>query len=330
MTTGGAQDFTIGEQRLAEFQTLGIYAVLALVSVYPPLSLINPLHPVRLAMLLLSFVAIFLSGFRLAIIAAGVFLALSLVIRRHIAGLWIFGASAVAGLILLVTLQGSGIVELPLTLQRSLSFLPVDWNADAKADADNSTQWRLDMWRWAWEDDRILRDKIWGQGFGLSLEDMQIEASTRLGGRGEGSGFLGGSDREWWLINGAFHNGPLSAIRNVGAVGLLLYLALVLVSVKVAWALCAKTRDTDLFPMALFITLPILWEAFRFTVLYGHYPSTICQSLYWAGLLNLLSKNLPMGPGQAHPYAGKNLPVAVPEATRRGGTVTGPIRHSRP
>lgn len=327
--TGGEQAFTVGEQRLTEFQTLGTYSILALVSFYPPLSLITPLYPVRLAMLLVSFAAIFLSGFRLAVIAAGVFFTLSLVIRRHIAGLWIFAASAVAGMILFGILQGSGIVELPLTLQRSLSFLPVEWHPDAKRDAEQSTQWRLDMWRWAWEDNRILRDKVWGQGFGLSLEDMQIEVSARLAGRGEGSGFLGGSEQEWWLINGAFHNGPLSAIRNVGVVGLFLYLALVFVSVKIAWALCAKARGTFMFSMVLFIALPIIWEAFRFIVLYGHYPSTICQSLYWAGLLNLLRNNLPGTPRRVPARADNNLSVTPPVVREIGEPVLGLALYSR-
>lgn len=291
--TGDQQGFTIGEQRLVGLQTLGTVSVLALASVYPPLSLINPLYPARMGLLLFSMMVIFLSGFRLAVLASAFYLSLSLIIRRQLVGLWIFAAVLAVGLTFLLALQSSGMASLPLSLQRSLSFLPGEWHPEAKRDANQSTQWRLDMWQWAWEDDRILRDKIWGQGFGLSLEDMQIEATARLSGRGEGSGFLGGSQQEWWLINGAFHNGPLSAIRNVGVVGLLLYLALVIVSVRTAWAFCIISRDTYLFPMVLFIALPIMWEAFRFVFLYGHYPATICLSLYWAGLLNLVRNNLP-------------------------------------
>ena len=292
-TTGAEQAVVIGEQRLVEVQTLGTTIVLALVSVYPPLSLLNPLNLGRVLLLFSGLALIFLSGFRLAIMAAVMFFALSLVLRRQIVGLWILATSLVIIFVTVIAVQISGVVELPFTLQRTLSFLPGDWDPDAKRDAEESTQWRLEMWRWAWEDDRILRDKIWGQGFGLSLADMQIEAATRTSGQAEGSGFTGGMTQEWWLINGAFHNGPLSAIRNVGVIGLLLYLVLIITSVKVACRLCLQAHGTHLFTMALFIAIPILWESVRFIFLYGHYPAAICTSIYWAGLLNLLRNNMP-------------------------------------
>ena len=291
--SGVDQPVVIGEQRLAEVQTLGTTIVLALVSVYPPLSLLNPINLGRAILLFSGLAFIFLSGFRLAIMAAVVFFALSLILRQQIVGLWILATSLVMIFVAVIAVQISGLVELPFTVQRTLSFLPGDWDPDAKRDAEESTQWRLEMWRWAWEDDRILRDKIWGQGVGLSLGDMQIEAAARTSGRGEGSGFTGGAMQEWWLINGAFHNGPLSAIRNVGAFGLLLYLALILTTVRVAWRLCLQAQGTYLFNMALFITIPILWESLRFVFLYGHYPAAICTSIYWAGLLNLLRNNMP-------------------------------------
>lgn len=292
-STGVEQAVVIGEERLPEVQTLGTMTILALVSVYPPLSLINPMYPGRVFLLLLGLSAIFLSGFRLAIMAGVVYFVLSLVLRRQLAGLWIFATMLAASFLTLIALQNNQVLELPFTVQRTLSFLPGAWDPDAKRDASESTQWRLEMWKYAWEDDRILRDKVWGQGFGLSLADMQIEAATRTGGRSEGSGFIGGAMQEWWLINGAFHNGPLSAIRNVGVVGLFLYVVLIITSVKVAWSICLQTKSTYLFAMALFITIPIIWEAFRFVFLYGHYPAAICLSLYWAGLINLLRNNIP-------------------------------------
>jgi len=188
----------------------------------------------------------------------------------------------------LISVQGS-LVQLPLTVQRTLSWLPGDWNPQAVADAEGSTQWRVEMWAWAWNDDRILRDRTWGQGFGLSLDDMSLIANSLSAGQG-GANLLGGSDRENFMITGSFHSGPLSTIKYIGVVGLALYYPLMCYMALLAWRLCINARGTQAFALALFVGIPIIYEPFNFVVVFGGLDSNYPQLLFWAGLLNMTQR----------------------------------------
>jgi hypothetical protein len=187
---------------------------------------------------------------------------------------------------MLISLQS--VVQLPTTMQRALSWLPGDWDEEVVEEANWSSQWRFEMWAWAWNDDRILRDRVWGQGFGLSLDDMNIIAQSMLY---QGStGFIGGSDREGTMIMGSFHNGPLSTIKYIGIVGLVLYYPLMCYMAVVAWRLCKRAMGTRAFTLSLFVGIPIIYEPFNFVFIFGGLDSNYSQLLFWAGLLNMTQR----------------------------------------
>lgn len=297
----------LGETRFTGLLGSGVIGVQALCARYSPITLISPFHPVRTLLFAAALAAIFLSGFRSAILYAMVAFLLSAVLRRQARDLWLASAAAAIGLILLVSLQGS-VIQLPITMQRSLSWLPGDWNEEAVRDAQGSTEWRLDMWKWAWEDTRIMRDKVWGQGFGFTLDDMNLIANALLAGQ-SGGAFLGGSYQESFMIMGSFHSGPLSTIKVLGVVGLLLYYPLMVYMAVLAWRLCRRAYGTKSFTLALFIGIPIIYEPFNFVFIFGGIDSNYPRMLFWAGLLNMLSNHLGAAPARA--------PESVPAAVRR-------------
>jgi len=280
----------LGQTRFTSMKEAGVTAVLALCSRHNPLKLISPLHPLLASTLVCSFVAIFLSGFRSAFLFAMVALFLSSVIRRRMRDVWIGVGAMVLAVVALISVQGT-LVELPRTLQRTLSWLPGDWDEEAVRDAEGSSTWRYEMVAWAWNDSRIIKDKIWGQGFGISIEDMNIIASAMLSGQ-QGGMFIGGSDRENFMLTGSFHNGPVSTIRYVGIVGFLLFYPLLCYMAVIAWRLCRRARDTAVFPLALFISIPVIYEPFNFIFVFGGFDGSVSQTLFWAGLLNLTSNYL--------------------------------------
>jgi hypothetical protein len=147
------------------------------------------------------------------------------------------------------------------------------------------------MWGWAWNDDRILRDRVWGQGFGLSIDDMNLIAASLMAGQG-GQSLLGGSDRETFMITGTFHSGPLSTIKYIGVVGLMLYYPLMCYMALLAWRLCIKARGTKAFTLALFVGIPIIYEPFNFVLIFGGLDSNYSQLLFWAGMLNMTQRYL--------------------------------------
>jgi len=281
------QDAKLGETRMTGLVQAGLSAMIALCSKYNPITLISPLYPGRLLLVCLSLTAIFLSGFRGALLFVLVAFLLSVVLRRKIRDLWVASAAAVIFILSLIIVQGS-LLQLPLTMQRALSWLPGDWNQEAVADAEGSSRWRFEMWAWAWNDDRILRDRVWGQGFGLSIDDMNLIASSLVAGQGGGS-LLGGSDRENYMITGAFHSGPLSTIKYIGVVGLMLYYPLMCYMAVMAWRLCRRAYGTKAFSLSLFVGIPVIYEPINFVAIFGGLDSNYPQLLFWAGLLNMTS-----------------------------------------
>ncbi len=282
------QEARLGETRMTGMQFAGSSSVLALCAKYNPLTLFSPLYPLRLVFFTLSIGAIFISGFRSVILFAMVALLLSSILRGNAKDLWVVGAGMLLGLLALISVQGS-LVQLPMTVQRTLSWLPGDWSQQAVSDAEGSTRWRVEMWGWAWNDDRILKDRVWGQGFGLSLDDMSLIASSLIAGEGGGTR-LGGSDREDFMIMGSFHSGPLSTIKYIGVVGLALYYPLMCYMMVLALRLCKQARNTKAFPLALFVSIPIIYEPFNFVVVFGALDSGYPQLLLWAGLLNMTQR----------------------------------------
>lgn len=284
-TAGLEQVAQVGQDRITGLKDAGYLGVLALCSRYNPITLISPLYPIRALLFVSSLAAIFLSGFRATLLAAMVFFLLATFLRGRLHDVWVAAAAGMLGITLLISLQGS-VLQLPLTMQRALSWLPGDWNQEALAGAEDSSRWRFEMVEWAWNDDRILRNKIWGQGIGFSIDDMNLIASSLMAGQG-GANLLGGSDRENFMITGAFHNGPVSAIKCVGVVGLFLYSLLILYLAVRAWKLCVLTVGSRAFPLALFVGMPAIYFPFSFFVLTGFYELDLTYSIFSAGLINL-------------------------------------------
>jgi len=297
---GAIQEQTeIGETRLNGLQNAGWSSVLALCARYNPITLISPLYPWRVAMLVVAFGAIFLSGFRSMLLFGLAAFVLSAVLRGNFKDLWVASAAMLAAVVLLISLQGT-VLQLPRTMQRALSWLPGDWDQAALEDANQSSRWRFEMWEWAWNDDRILRDRVWGQGFGLSLDDMNIIANSLMF---QGSpGFIGGSDREGTMLMGTFHSGPLSTIKYIGMVGLTLYYSLLCYMAWLAWKLCRRARGTKAFTLALFVSIPIIYEPFYFVAIFGALEMSYPQLLFWAGLMNMTQRYVDsLKPATQHP-----------------------------
>jgi hypothetical protein len=313
VTSAFQEEAQLGETRMTAMQFAGTSSVLALVSKYNPLTLISPLHPFRAILLAIAFGAIFLSGFRSALLFAMVAFVLATLLRGRFKDLWIAGGAVLLFVVALISLQGN-VLQLPTTMQRALSWLPGQWSAEAVQQAEGSSQWRFEMWEWAWNDDRILRDRTWGQGFGLSIDDMNLIASSLMAGEGGGSR-LGGSDRENFMITGSFHNGPLSTIKYVGIVGLVIYFPLLCYMAVLAWRICQKARGTKAFFLALFVGIPIIYEPFNFVFIFGGFDGSLSQSLYWAGLLNMTSNHVHRVTGTADSSSEIRVVTSLSRAT---------------
>jgi len=284
---GGGAATTIQEGRFQTLGQLGSMMIMALIAYQSPRKVMSPMAMGKFAILVAGLFFIGLAGFRSGFIQCAV----TIIIASYF---WDRGIGVVQmiflGLIsltLLIALQGA--VDLPKSMQRTLSFLPGAWNDSVKRDASGSSDWRFEMWETALTTDRYIKNKLLGDGFGFSKEDYQIMLSGGLGGQG----FVGGeANKESFMIQGSYHSGPVSAIRFAGVLGLLTLLALQLALGFYSYGLMRRAWNTPLRPLAILLTLECVYRPFHFIFIFGEYRADLPSAFYQAGMLKMLENSL--------------------------------------
>jgi hypothetical protein len=265
---------------LAGFGATGMQVLTAY---YRPLTLLFPANFGRVVLAIIFFVAVLLSGFRSLLIVVVAYVVLSTWFRRKAKDLLAFLVLGIFGLIFL-SLGNGTLFELPLAAQRTLSFLPGKWDQTAVIDAQASIDWRVDMWATVLKEDRWIRNKYFGDGFGFTRIELAIMEAAAEGE----SGFIGGMQQEAFMINGVFHHGPLSTIRFVGVVGLVLFYSLILLLVFRVVKIVRVSYGTSLFPACLFVGMPVFYYALAFPFGGGQFDVDVPHYIFTAGLVKLV------------------------------------------
>ena len=113
--------------------------------------------------------------------------------------------------------------ELPLSFQRSLSFIPfIDIDPVARQDAMGTLDWRFQMWKIVIPD--IPKYLLLGKGFAYSGTDYMLTSEAIR------QGYYG--SYEATLVSGNYHNGILTLIIPFGIFG----------TIAFAWLMFAGTR----------------------------------------------------------------------------------------
>ena len=123
--------------------------------------------------------------------------------------------------VVIVSLPGVGSL-LPPKVQRGLTFLPGQWDEEAKLDSSNSNEFRQLVWQ-SWTDQYFYKHPWIGRGFGLTPEEM-MSTQFYLGGYNEMS--TTDFDRDTaFAVSGNLHSGFLSIVDKVGIIGAFFFLA---------------------------------------------------------------------------------------------------------
>lgn len=133
----------------------------------------------------------------------------------------IFPALVLIGVLVFAVLAPFSL-KLPLSVQRSLSFLPIRIDPMVRVDADSSIDWRLRMWRTLVPD---LPKYVWlGKGYALNPTDLYLTEQAMLRGRTP--------TYESALLAGDYHSGPLSIYVPLGSFGFLAFLVFAITSLR--------------------------------------------------------------------------------------------------
>lgn len=162
-----------------------------------------------------------LGGFR-SIIAL---YALMFLFQFWFEGLWRTRyAIALGAVVLLVAIPAATFSrQLPLTVQRSISFLPLNIDPQARSDAETSSEWRFQMWRLLWSQ---VPQYLWlGKGYALDPMDLYLAQESYR------RGFI--QNYETAMVAGEFHSGPLSLLIGFGLPGTMAFFAFLLAGWRV-------------------------------------------------------------------------------------------------
>jgi len=252
-----------------------------LCSYFTPSSFLFPRHLSRFLPAAGFMVCILLSGFRSAVFTVFVYVCFSSYFRKRKQDIVVFFllATAFAGI---AALGNGRLFRLPMAAQRALSFLPGNWDHEAVSDAKGSSEWRYQMWDMVIFEDKWIRNKWLGDGFGFTRYELSIMKSP--------TGFATGGNQEAFLIAGTYHSGPLSTIRYAGIVGLALFFPLMLLLTMRAYRLIRACYGTALFPTALFVGMPVVFAPFPFIFVAGGYDSNMAEAFFAAGLLKIIER----------------------------------------
>jgi len=99
--------------------------------------------------------------------------------------------------------------KLPLVVQRTVSFLPLRVNPVAQVDAENSSQWRIEMWKEVLPE--VPKHLLFGKGCGMDATDMAFADENAHRGYAR--------DYQWAILTQSYHNGPLTILVPFGIWG---------------------------------------------------------------------------------------------------------------
>jgi hypothetical protein len=102
---------------------------------------------------------------------------------------------------------------LPMSVQRSLSFLPIEISHAARSSAEHSTEWRIEMWKAILPD--VPRYLLLGKGYSIDPNELGMAMESAY--RGLAGGYVGSSTA------GDYHNGLLTIIVPFGLWGMLAF-----------------------------------------------------------------------------------------------------------
>ena len=164
-------------------------------------------RPGRLVTLAVVVVASLFGGFRSAVITIGLiflvqFFCEGLHRTRLLPGLLLGG-------LLLAAVGLAFLDKMPLAVQRSLSFLPLEVDHRARQDAEATLDWRLQMWKITLPE--VPKYLLLGKGFSYSGADHYLTAEAVKHGLMQAY--------EDTLISGNYHNGVLTLIIPFGIFG---------------------------------------------------------------------------------------------------------------
>jgi hypothetical protein len=184
--------------------------------------------------------------------------------------------------------------NLPPTVQRALSFLPLDIDPAIRMSAESSTQWRVQMWQAILPS--VPKYLLLGKGYAIDPTEL---ARAQYGSGGETA--LGA------MIAGDYHNGPLTLLVPLGIWGMIAFVWFLLAAWRVLWN-NYRYGDPALHRINTFLLVYFAIRTFFYFFVFGSFATEL---YHFTGAVALsISLN-----------GGVRQPMAAPATTPAFGTL---------
>ena len=250
------------------------------------------LHPLWGTLVLLSLAAATLSGYRNGVAMMFFTYFVGVCYRGGLASIILSFIGGILAIALLAMINSTS--PLPPNIQRSLSFLPGTWEKRYVQDAEDSSEWRFEMWKEVLTTNRWIQNKWLGDGLGFTAREYQY-ALAQKAAQSTAKGMSGfDAQRETMLSNGNYHSGPVQTIRVIGYIGLAIILLFQIRLAIHAHRQIKRCRGTEWFPLALLIGIPLIWNPVFFVFIFGEFKTAAATLLLGTSMIRLLQNNLPL------------------------------------
>ncbi len=164
--------------------------------------------------------------------------------------------------------------KMPKTIQRTLSFLPVQVDPLIKLDTQGSTEWRLEMWKDVLPE--VPKYLIKGKGYSFDSDDLFW---THLGQRARGVNLA----HSGAMLANDFHSGPLSVIIPFGIFGVIGFVWFLGAGMHYLYR-CIKFGNPELKQINTFLLAAFIGRTCLFFIIFG---SLYTDLFVFTGILGL-------------------------------------------
>ena len=265
----------VGISRIASLAKFGTACSLVVLSYNPARVWLSPAKLWILPTLLIALFLTAASGFRsyLVKLSIAIFAALYSTARSASLILAVVGFFALCGLVLL---QGKAF-DLPIVMQRTLSFLPGEWDAKATREAEGSSKWRENM-KALFYKEYFQKAPLIGLGYHYNPElakrdtDAYLAIAARRAEVGDEY-----ADVRRFIEQRQPHEGPLHALLVSGVLGAFFFCAFCFGVILYALRSIQSTPPKEITPIQVWCFALLLPQLFGFLFLFGDYTLFLMQ-----------------------------------------------------
>ena len=267
-----------GEKGITRFGALAkLGSALGLVSLcyFPARTWLQPNRLWVLPTILIGGLLCAISGYRNTISRYGVSLMAGLFAMIRFRAFLLLPLAAATGLAIALT-QGS-VFNYPLQIQRSLNFLPGDWDAKATSEAKGSSKWREQITTLFYKE-YFAKAPLIGQGyhFRSELAKQETDSYLAIAQRQLDVGDEFAEARRFIEMRQP-HEGPVHILLITGSVGAFFFVAYCLALFFYSFGSVMRTSSRDVTPIQIWAVATLTPQILGFFIVFGDLTNFLIQ-----------------------------------------------------